>query len=282
VRRAPRCPPPPRRGTREIERLRGYVRAERQAALLYRRLAGTAEGEDRATLLRLARGEEAHAAHWEAVLVRLGGPGALDEAADVRLRPGARLAVRLAGRVGLVGAMPLLERHEGREIAAYTAEPHATDQLVADEHDHTAMVRSLAPGWRSRLAGGLRAGVFGVNDGVVSNLALVLGVVASGAAERTVLTAGVAGLVAGALSMAVGEYVSVAGQQEVLRAGGAVEDAEDAAPWTAATASFATFALGAVVPLAPFAVADGAAAAVGALLLAGLLLVAVGGAASAG
>ena len=57
----------------QITRFRGYVRSEREAALLYRRLADTVEGDDRAVLLELARGEEAHAAHWEAVLAALGG-----------------------------------------------------------------------------------------------------------------------------------------------------------------------------------------------------------------
>jgi VIT1/CCC1 family predicted Fe2+/Mn2+ transporter len=68
---------------------------------------------------------------------------------------------------------------------------------------------------RSALGGGLRAVVFGVNDGLISNVSLVLGVAGSGAASGYVLTAGVAGLLAGALSMAAGEYVSVRSQREM-------------------------------------------------------------------
>jgi VIT1/CCC1 family predicted Fe2+/Mn2+ transporter len=68
---------------------------------------------------------------------------------------------------------------------------------------------------RSMLGGSLRAGVFGVNDGLVSNVSLVLGVAGAGAGSGYVLTAGIAGLLAGALSMAAGEYVSVRSQREM-------------------------------------------------------------------
>jgi VIT1/CCC1 family predicted Fe2+/Mn2+ transporter len=68
---------------------------------------------------------------------------------------------------------------------------------------------------RSGLGGNLRASVFGVNDGLVSNASLVLGVAGAGAASGYVLVTGVAGLLAGALSMAAGEYVSVRSQREM-------------------------------------------------------------------
>jgi VIT1/CCC1 family predicted Fe2+/Mn2+ transporter len=71
---------------------------------------------------------------------------------------------------------------------------------------------------RSHRAGWLRAGVLGANDGIVSTAGLVLGVAASDATRSAILTAGVAGLVAGALSMAVGEYVSVSSQRDTERA----------------------------------------------------------------
>ena len=63
--------------------------------------------------------------------------------------------------------------------------------------------------------GNLRAAVFGVNDGLVSNASLIMGVAGAGTAPGFVLTAGVAGLLAGALSMAAGEYVSVRSQREM-------------------------------------------------------------------
>jgi VIT1/CCC1 family predicted Fe2+/Mn2+ transporter len=71
---------------------------------------------------------------------------------------------------------------------------------------------------RSHRAGWLRAGVLGANDGIVSTASLVLGVAAADSSRTVVLTAGMAGLVAGALSMGVGEYVSVSSQRDTERA----------------------------------------------------------------
>lgn len=71
---------------------------------------------------------------------------------------------------------------------------------------------------RSNRAGWLRAAVLGADDGIVSTAALIVGVAGSGAAFATVRTAGIAGLFAGALSMAAGEYVSVAAQRDAERA----------------------------------------------------------------
>jgi len=71
---------------------------------------------------------------------------------------------------------------------------------------------------RTERVGWLRAAVLGANDGIVSTASLVVGVAASGAARGEVLLAGVAGLVAGALSMAAGEYVSVSSQADTERA----------------------------------------------------------------
>lgn len=71
---------------------------------------------------------------------------------------------------------------------------------------------------RTDRVGWLRAAVLGANDGIVSTASLVLGVVASGASSQGILVAGVAGLVAGAMSMAAGEYVSVSSQADTQRA----------------------------------------------------------------
>lgn len=71
---------------------------------------------------------------------------------------------------------------------------------------------------RTHRIGWLRAAVLGANDGIVSTASLVLGVAAAGANSQTILVAGVAGLVAGAMSMAAGEYVSVSSQADTERA----------------------------------------------------------------
>ena len=71
---------------------------------------------------------------------------------------------------------------------------------------------------RTQRIGWLRAAVLGANDGIVSTASLVLGVTAAGASSQSILIAGVAGLVAGAMSMAAGEYVSVSSQADTERA----------------------------------------------------------------
>jgi VIT1/CCC1 family predicted Fe2+/Mn2+ transporter len=71
---------------------------------------------------------------------------------------------------------------------------------------------------RTHRIGWLRAAVLGANDGIVSTASLVLGVAAAGASSRTILISGVAGLVAGAMAMAAGEYVSVSSQADTERA----------------------------------------------------------------
>ncbi|MDB5184987.1 MAG: hypothetical protein JWN38_795 [Candidatus Saccharibacteria bacterium] len=76
---------------------------------------------------------------------------------------------------------------------------------------------------KSQRAGWLRAAVLGVNDGIVSTASLMLGVLAASQSSKAILTAGVAGLVAGALSMAAGEYVSVSSQRDSELADIAIE-----------------------------------------------------------
>ncbi len=84
---------------------------------------------------------------------------------------------------------------------------------------------------RTHRIGWLRAAVLGANDGIVSTSSLVLGVAAAGAGAQGILVAGVAGLVAGAMSMAAGEYVSVSSQADTERADLARERKElDASP----------------------------------------------------
>ena len=89
-----------------------------------------------------------------------------------------------------------------------TSPPAPGTALPADHHHHIEAHRSNRAGW-------LRAAVLGANDGLVSTAALIVGVAGSGASPGVVRTAGIAGLVAGSLSMAVGEYVSVASQRDI-------------------------------------------------------------------
>src|SRR5690554_2765451 len=102
--------------------------------------------------------------------------------------------------------------------------------MAADEQIHEQVVRGLAARGRARLSGTFRAAVFGANDGLVSNLALVMGIGATGVATPIILATGVAGLLAGALSMAAGEFVSVRSQRELLEASNPSEDSQLALP----------------------------------------------------
>ncbi len=127
-----------------------------------------------------------------------------------------RLLGWLARRFGGVFVLALAQRAEAR--SPYEDDDDATVTMVADERIHEEVVRALATRGRQRLSGSFRAAVFGANDGLVSNLALVLGISAAGLPNHVVLLTGVAGLLAGALSMGAGEYVSVRSQRELLDA----------------------------------------------------------------
>jgi vacuolar iron transporter family protein len=102
------------------------------------------------------------------------------------------------------------------------------------------MVNPHAEAHRGEHAGWLRAAVLGANDGLVSTASLMVGVAASGAAVGAVLVAGVAGLAAGSMAMAAGEYVSVSSQVDVERADRAKEKRELAANPDAELAELAT------------------------------------------
>ena len=193
----------------EIRRWRHFLAAERAEASVYRDLASRRSGDEREILLALADAEGRHETHWRNKLGdRAGTPGRGD--------PRTRLLALLARRFGWVFVLALMQRAESR--SPYDRDAHATEAMAADERIHGEVVRALATRGRNRVSGTFRAAVFGANDGLVSNLALVLGVTASGASTRAVLTAGLAGLLAGALSMGAGEYVSVRSQRELLDA----------------------------------------------------------------
>ncbi|MFS0852146.1 VIT1/CCC1 transporter family protein [Microbacterium sp. 179-I 3D4 NHS] len=193
-----------------------YLVEERAEGRVYQRLAATREGEERDILLSLAEAERRHEKHW---LDLLGGePSRLPR---VGLRT--RLLGWMAGRFGSIFVLALAQSAEAR--SPYDAEQYATPAMRADEKVHYEVVRGLAARGRRRLSGSFRAAVFGANDGLVSNLALVLGIGATGVSSGFVLFSGIAGLLAGALSMGAGEFVSVRSQRELLAATEANEDA---------------------------------------------------------
>lgn len=202
-------------------RWRRYLAAERAEAAVYRELAARREGEEREILLALAAAEGRHEAHW---LALLGGDDGGVPRADLRTR----MLASLARRFGSIFVLALAQRAEAR--SPYATDPDATAAMAADERIHGEVVRGLAARGRRRLAGTFRAAVFGANDGLVSNLALVLGIGATGVAPGVVLFTGIAGLLAGALSMGAGEYVSVRSQRELLEASAPDPTAREALP----------------------------------------------------
>ncbi|WP_400159994.1 VIT1/CCC1 transporter family protein [Arthrobacter sp. BPSS-3] len=193
----------------DIRRWRQYLADERAEARVYRELAQNRSGEERAILLALAEAEGRHEAHW---LQLLGEHAGRPRPASLR----SQLLGFLARHFGSVFVLALAQRAESR--SPYANDPSATPAMVADEQIHEEVVRGLATRGRNRLAGSFRAAVFGANDGLVSNLSLVMGMAASGVGSSVVLLSGVAGLLAGALSMGAGEFISVRSQRELLAA----------------------------------------------------------------
>lgn len=193
----------------DLRRWRRYLAAERAEAAVYRDLASRRSGEEREILLALADAEGRHEQHW---IELLGDEAGKPLPRDIRTR----ILGWLARRFGSVFVLALAQRAEAR--SPYEGDADATDAMAADERIHEEVVRALATRGRQRLSGTFRAAVFGANDGLVSNLALVLGVGAAGLDNRIVLLTGIAGLLAGALSMGAGEFVSVRSQLELLDA----------------------------------------------------------------
>ncbi|MFB7890948.1 VIT1/CCC1 family protein [Microbacterium sp. NPDC056044] len=206
---------------RDRRRWARYLVNERAEARVYRELAGRRTGEEREILLALAEAEGRHEAHW---LQLLGAEPARLPRADVRTRT----LGWMAKRFGSIFVLALAQNAEAR--SPYEDEPFATPTMAADERIHHEVVRGLAARGRRRLSGTFRAAVFGANDGLVSNLALVMGIGATGVSSQFVLFSGVAGLLAGALSMGAGEFVSVRSQRELLAATEPSDFADGAIP----------------------------------------------------
>jgi vacuolar iron transporter family protein len=192
-----------------VRRWRRRLADERAEAKVYLDLAARRCGEEREILLGLAEAEERHAAHWERLL---GDDVGSARRGSARMR----LLALLARRLGWVFVLALAQRAESR--SPYATDSDATPAMAADERIHAEVVRGLAARGRSRVSGTFRAAIFGANDGLVSNLALIVGVTGGGATAKTVLLTGLAGVLSGALSMGAGEYISVRSQRELLAA----------------------------------------------------------------
>lgn len=210
------------------------LKLERDAVALYEALAGIEKDPRRAEAFRtIAGNERRHAEVWAGKLRELGAT--VPEATGPRMR--IRSIVLFARLFGTHSVRDLVQALEGDEedVYAQQTEPEV-EAIAADEREHAVIWQRLSAGggpghaghrssdiaanerWhRAGRSGTLRAVIFGVSDGLVSNLALVMGVAgASQGVGSFVLLAGVAGLLAGALSMAAGEYISMQSQRELF------------------------------------------------------------------
>ena len=224
------------------------LKLERDAIALYDALAKIEKDPRRAEAFRMiAANERRHADVWAGKLRELGA--AVPEPGGPRFR--IRTIVFVARLFGTHAVRDLVQALEGDEEDAYTAQASPeVDAIAADEREHAEIWKRLSgppgagasPGhvahrpsdiaanerWHhAGRSGTLRAVIFGVSDGLVSNLALVMGIAgASQGQDKFVLLAGIAGLLAGAFSMAAGEYISMQSQRELFERQIALEKAE--------------------------------------------------------
>jgi VIT1/CCC1 family predicted Fe2+/Mn2+ transporter/rubrerythrin len=212
----------------EIKRLRNNLGGERDAVFLYGRLADAEPNSDLAELYRkLAETERKHAAFWEGRLKETG-------ASVPPFRPSfkARMTARFASRYGAQSVVSSIARVETAAASGYDGQTDAESVgMPAEERSHARIFGVLSrekaggglPGGevarfegRHRAGGNaLRAGTLGANDGLLSVYSLVMGVAGAGVGKREILVTGIAGLLAGALSMALGEWISVQSAREL-------------------------------------------------------------------
>src|SRR6201997_2573756 len=204
------------------QRYKANLQGEVDSASLYRTLSQSEKNPDLARVYaRLGAVEEAHAEFWKRKI------GAIGQRVP-RLRPGFRTRALewLARRFGPAFVLPTINTLEQMDSGTYDTQAEAVaGGLPAAERSHARIIEALAaksPGafsgatiarleGRHRALGGnaLSAAVLGANDGLVSNMSLVMGVAGADLAPHAILVTGLAGLLAGACSMALGEWLSV-------------------------------------------------------------------------
>jgi VIT1/CCC1 family predicted Fe2+/Mn2+ transporter len=201
------------------------LRKEIDGVAVYQGLAASEKDAKIAEVYRrLAAAEQRHADVWARKLKDSGRP-------VPSLSPSGRTRVLLflARVFGSRAVLQSVVAGEIRDTHDYDGQPEARDHgIVADERSHTRLLKAISSvsgveggavarlEGRHKLAGGnaLRAVVLGANDGLVSNLSLVMGVAGAELSGRTILITGLAGLLAGSISMALGEWLSVQSARE--------------------------------------------------------------------
>lgn len=210
----------------DLARYRDNLQGEVDAIALYTQLADL---EDSRALkdfyTRMAAVEEVHAGVWRQRLTDAG-----QDPSVVRVGWRTRVLMLVARRFGPSLVVPTIAEREAAEQGMYDEQAEALARMPGDERSHARLFRELAGGQgveggaiariegRHRAGGGnqLRAAVLGANDGLVSNLSIAMGVAGASGGGNAVLIAGLAGMLAGALSMAIGEWLSVQSARELF------------------------------------------------------------------
>ena len=204
-----------------------FLTDERNSAALYRTLAEIEKNPKIAEVYRrLAASEDAHAATWAEKLKAENVP-----VPPLKLGWRTRTLIWAAHRFGSGAVLPSMTAMEKRGDQSYTQQ-NAPAGMARQEQSHGLLLNTISQTSRGmegpalaqlegrhRSAGGnaLRAAVLGANDGLVSNFSLVMGVAGAEVANSTIVLTGIAGLLAGAISMALGEWVSVQSSRELYQ-----------------------------------------------------------------
>lgn len=213
--------------TKDIERYLANRQKEIDGAAMYLALAETEKQTQMAEVYRkLALSEQKHAAAWEKKLTDFN-----TKVPPRRISWRTRTMIWLARRFGPQFVLPTLTANERADSQAYDGQPDIeAEEFSTDEKSHARLLAMASqstgglPGGtvaqlegRHRASGGnaLRAAVLGANDGLVSILSLTMGVAGATNSNTDVLIAGLAGLLAGAGSMALGEWLSVQSSREL-------------------------------------------------------------------
>jgi VIT1/CCC1 family predicted Fe2+/Mn2+ transporter len=211
---------------------------ERDGAALYEGLAKYERDAEKArSFLEIAEAERRHADIWRKKLEKEGVAIPPDHASSRT-----RALIWLARRLGTAAVVPMVLEAEAVDADKYDAQGGDASAIADEERAHRRQLVGMSRGepteareliasrerWHrsSSAAGSIRAAIFGMNDGLVSNLSLIAGVAGAGVPPGTVLVTGFAGLLAGAFSMAAGEYTSVASQRDLLARQVAMEKRE--------------------------------------------------------
>lgn len=212
----------------KIRRYLEYWQDEIESAYLYRSLAKAEPQPSLAEVYRrLAQTEEDHARVWEDRLLEAG-----HRVPRRKIGWRAQMLAILARRFGAQFVLPTVNAMEQVDSHTYDQQLEAQNTpLAREERSHARLLQTITNAssrglegsviaqmeGRHRSAGGntLRAAVLGANDGLLSNLSLIMGVAGANTSEKSILLTGFAGLLAGACSMALGEWLSVQSAREL-------------------------------------------------------------------